>query len=108
MWIGEDLDSIVEAITNHHMASVRLKTQACWKIEITQFSVIVQSAKGVEVLQGGSMEPLQTVVVLVRDNHLFMLWIIDDGVGLVEFPSFSSSLVCDAQERLLLIHLTIL
>ncbi len=77
MWIGEDLDSMVVAITNQHMASVRLKTQACWFIEIAEF-LLALLAKGVEVGQGGSMEPLQTMVVVIGDNHLFMLWIIDD------------------------------
>ncbi len=106
MWIGEDLDSMIEMITNQQMASVRLKTQAQWSIEITQL-LLALLAKGVEVFQGGSMEPLQTIVVAIRDNHLFMLWILDDGVRPVEFTSCISFLACGAQERLL-IHLTIL
>ncbi len=114
MWIGDDLDSMVVAITNQQMASVRFKTQACWMIEITEFFLTIFAifaifAKGVEVGQGGSMEPLQTMVTLIRDNHLFMLWIIDDGVMTIELTTCISFLACGAgaaQERLL-IHLTI-
>ncbi len=105
MWIGEDLDSVA-VFTNYHMAGVRLKTQACWLIEIAEL-FLAKLAKGVEVGQGGSMEPLETMVAEIRDNHLFMLWIIDDGVRTFEFTSRTPFLTSGAQERLL-IHLTIL
>ncbi len=72
MWVGEDLDSMVVAITNQQMVSVRLKTQAYWLPEIAKLLKALL-AKGVEVGQGGLMEPLQTMVVAIRDNHLFML-----------------------------------
>ncbi len=101
MWIGEDLDSVVAGITNQQMASVRLKTQACWLIEIAKL-LLAMFPKGVDVLQGGSMEPLQTMVAKIRDNHPFMLWIIDDGPRHVELASCISFLACPAQERLLI------
>ena len=85
---------------------LRLKTQACWIVEIAKM-LLALLAKGVEVCQGGSMEPLQTMVVEIRDNHLFMLRIIDDGVRTIELTSCISIIACGAQERLL-IHLTIL
>ncbi len=91
---------MVVALTNQQMASVGLKTQACWIFDIAK--LLAKLAKGVEVFQGGSMEPLQTMVELIGDNHLFMLWIIDDGVRIVELTSGYV-----AQERFL-IHLTIL
>ncbi len=108
MWIGEDLDSVVILIANQQMASVRLKTQACWSTEVTKL-LLALFAKGVEVFQGGSMEPLQTMVILIRDNQLFMLWIIDDGVRIIELTSCISFFACSAaQERLLLLtHSTI-
>ncbi len=107
MWIGEDLDSMVECITNQQMASVRLKTQACWIIEIAKL-LHAFLAKGAEVFQAGSMEPLQTIVVLIRGNQLFMMWIIDDGVRRIELTSCISCLACGAAQERLLIHLTIL
>ncbi len=107
MWIGEDLDSMVVAITNQQMVSVRLKTQACWFIEIAKLLLAIL-AKGVEVFQGGPMEPLQTMVVTIRDNHLFMLRIIDDGVRTFELTSCISCLACGAAQERLLLHLTIL
>ncbi len=61
MWIGEDLNSMVVAITNQQIVSVRLKTQARWLVEITKV-LLAFFAKGVEVFQGGSMEPLQTMI----------------------------------------------
>ncbi len=104
--MGEDLDSMVVGITNHHMTSVRLKTQACWTAE--KAKLLTLFAKGVEVVQGGSMEPLQTIVVTIRDDYLFMLRIVDDGVRIFELTSCISFLACGAVQERLLIHLTIL
>ncbi len=73
MWIGEDLNSITVAIANQQMASVRLKTQACWIVEITKLSLLALFAKGAEMGQGGSIEPLQATVELISDNQFFML-----------------------------------
>ncbi len=106
MWVGEDLDSMVFAITNQQMASVRLKTRACWTIKIAKLLLAIL-AKGVEVCQGGSMEPLQTMVVFIRDNQFFMLWIIDDGVRIAELTSCISIIACDAAQERLPIHSTI-
>ncbi len=107
MWIGEDLDSMVVVFANQQMASVRLKTQACWFIEIAKL-LLASFAKGVKVGQGGSMEPLKTMVEEIRNNHLFMLWIIDDGVRMYCLSSCISFLACGAAQERLLIHLTIL
>ncbi len=107
MWIGEDLDSIVVGVTNQQMVGVKLMTQACWIIEIAKLLLAIL-AKGVEVFQGGSMEPLQTMIELIRDNHLFMLWIIDDGLRIMELTSCISCLASGAAQERLLIHLTIL
>ncbi len=98
-------------ITNQQMVGVRLKTQASWLAERAHCELMLAMfAKGVEVFQGRSMEPLQTMVVEIRDNQLFVLWVTDDGVRIVELTSCISCLACGAaaaQERLL-IHLTIL
>jgi hypothetical protein len=67
MRIGEDLDSTVVAISNQQMASVRLKTQACWALDRTKSLALL--AKGVEVGQGGSMKPLQTMTVVIRQRQ---------------------------------------
>ncbi len=97
---------MVVLITNHQMASVRLKTQACWSVELAKSPPVFP--KGVEVFQGGSMEPLQTIVNRIRDNQLFMLWIIDDGVRTIELTSSISSFACGVAQERLFIHLTIL
>ncbi len=47
MWIGEDLESMVGGITNQEMVSVRLKTHACWILEIAKL-LLAFVAKGVE------------------------------------------------------------
>ncbi len=99
---------MVELITKHQVASVRLKTQARWMIEIAKL-LLALFAKGVEVFQGGPMEPLQTMVVAIRDHHLFMLRIIDDGVRVIELASCCISfLACGAAQERLLIHTVIL
>ena len=105
MWIGEELDSMVVCVANHQMLSVRLKTQACWFIEITKM-LLASLAKGTEVLQCMALEPLQTVVAEIRDNQFFMLLIIDDGPRIVELSICIPFLASGAQERLLL-HSTI-
>ena len=96
---------MVVCVTNHQMLSVRLKTQACWLIEITKL-LLAMLAKGTEVLQCVALEPLQTMVAKVRDNQFFMLLIIDDGARSVELSICISFLASGAQERLLL-HLAI-
>ncbi len=98
---------MVELITNQQMVSVRLKTQASWIIEIAKL-LLAMFAKGVEEFQGGSMESLQTMVEFIRDNHLFTLRIIDDGLRPVELTRCISCLSCGAAQERLLIHLTIL
>ncbi len=107
MWIGEDLDSMIGLVTNQQMASVRLKTQGYWVFEIAKL-LLALLTKGADVSQSGSMEPLQTMVIAIRDNHLFMVWIIDDGVRIVELTSRISFLACGVAQERLLIHLTIL
>ncbi len=62
---------MVVAVTNQQMVSVRLKTQACWILEIAKSLALF--AKGVEVGQGGSMEPLQTMVVAIRQSSLHVM-----------------------------------
>ncbi len=53
------------------------------------------------MFQGGSMEPLQAMVLEIRNNQFFTLWIIDDGPRILELTSHIFFLAYGAtQERL--------
>ncbi len=66
-------------IAHDQMMRMRLKTQARWTFELFS-SLTVLSAKGLNVLQCSSIEPLKSAVARIRDNQFFVLRVVDDEV----------------------------